>query len=371
MVASVTSMSENRSQVVAGVRDAYVAGRDIYLSGVRQIGPAYDRNRPVFLQYLNPEILHCYGFPVRRGEPQLTTEQALYATRLAVLATDANLVMPASYLFEVPGIPRLLERLRGLVSLRQVAYCAPMRDVMRYGERKAAEYRADPQNPYVTPTSLAIAHDLTWSPRGAGSTADHIADRWDAALSRDGELARLVASLAKHWPPGHREPEGELRAVPERLREQAFVSRFVAQVIPARPHPEELASIGWFVSRAYLSSYLRDLDALILQDFPFGGLSCGVEREPGVSAVSARALDLALHWLGMAEFVHVTASWGELVQLRSNPEFGSVAVASQSSDRMEGLRRAVVRSRASRPAEVKSLAQAESAVRSAADSLYD
>ncbi|PSL56494.1 hypothetical protein B0I31_103243 [Saccharothrix carnea] len=363
-------MSDKQTQVVTTARDAYVAGRDIYLNGARPADPLYDRSRPVFVQYLNPEILHCYGFPLRRGESQLTTGQALYATRLAVLATDANLVMPASYLFEVPGIPRLLELLRGLVALQQVAYCAPVPDVVRYGEQKAAEYRADPQNPYVTPTSLAIAQDLVWSPRGAGSTADHIARRWDAALSRDGELARLAASLARHWPPGHREPEGELRAVPERLGEQAFVTRFVARAIPARPRPEELARIGWFVSRAYLSSYLHDLDAIILRDFPFGGLSCGVEHDPGVSAVSARSLDLALQWLGLAEFIHVTASWAELVQLRSNPEFGSIAVASQSSDRMEGLRRAVVRSRASRPAEVKSLAQAESAVRIAADSLY-
>ncbi|MFE2756304.1 hypothetical protein ACFXGA_30320 [Actinosynnema sp. NPDC059335] len=359
-----------RTQVVASARDAFVAGRDIHLSGVPPAGPLYDRTRPVFVQYLNPEILHCYGFPLRRGQPQLTTEQALHATRLAVLATDANLVMPASYLFEVPGIPSLLERLRDLVALRQVAYCAPTPDVMRYGERKAAEYRADPENPYVTPLSPALARDLVWSPRGAGSTADHIACRWDAALGRDGELGRLASSLARHWPPGHREPEGELRAVPERLGEQAFVTRFVARAIPTRPHPEELARIGWFVSHAYLSSYLHDLDATILRDFPFGGLSCGVEQDPGVSAVSARALDLALHWLGLADFVHVTASWAELVHLRSTPEFGSIAVASQSPDRMEGLRRAVVRSRASRPAEVKSLAQAESAVRTAADSLH-
>ncbi|GAA0247393.1 hypothetical protein GCM10010492_53830 [Saccharothrix mutabilis subsp. mutabilis] len=369
MVASVTSVSAKRTQLVASVRDAYVAGRDIHL-GVQPASAPYSRNRPVFVQYLNPEILRCYGFPARNGKPRLTTAQALYATRLAVLATDAYLVMPASYLFEVPGLPRILERLRELVSLRQVAYCAPTRDVMRYGERKAAEYRADPRNPYVAPTSLAVARDLVWSPRGAGSTADHIAHRWEAALDRDEELGRLAVSLARHWPPGHRKPERELRAVPERLGEQAFVSRFIARVIPVRPRPDELARIAWFVSRAYLSSYLRELDAIVLSDFPFGGLSCGVEAEPGVSAVSGRALDRTLHWLGLSDFVHATATWADLVQLRSSAEFGSVAVADQSPDRVDGLRRAVVRSRASRPVEVKSLAQAEFAVRMAADALY-
>lgn len=369
MSASVLSSSPSGAQAVTSARDAYVAGRDLYLGG-QPPQCSYDRARPVFLQYLNPEILHCYGFPIRRGRPQVSTAQALHATRLAVLATDANLVIPASYLFEVPGIPRLLHRLRDLVSLRQVAYCAPVRDVTRYGERKAAEYRADADNPYATSSSLAIAEELVWRPRGTCSTATDIARRWETALEPAGELGDLVASLARHWPPGHRGPGAELRAVPERLSEQAFLSRFIAEVIPVRPWPEELTHIGWFVSRAYLSSYLRDLDALVLVDLPFGDLSCGVEHEPGISSVSARALDLVLAWLGLAGFVHSTASWADLLSLRSSAEFGSIAVASQHPGRIEDLRRAVVRTRASRSTCAKSLHEAETAVRNAADVLH-
>ncbi len=317
------------------------------------------------MQYLNPEILHVYGHPVRPGRPQISTEQAVRATRLAVLATDANLVMPASYLFEVPGIPDLLHRLRGLVALRQVAYCAPVADVTRYGEQKIAEYRADRHNPYVTPSSLAVAADLDWRPRGTSSTVRDIADRWDGALERGGELGTLTAALARRGV-----PERELRAVPERLGEQAFISRFVAGVLPVPLRPEELSRIGWFVSKAYLASYLRDLDAMILRDLPFGDLSCGVTREPDVTAVSARALELVLGWLGLTEFVHVTATWSDLVRLRSSPEFGSLAVASQGVDRIEALRRAVARSRPTRPVRVTSPAEAEAAVCAAADLLH-
>jgi hypothetical protein len=376
--AAAVATSGSSVQTVSTMRDAYVAGRDIYVTDApaHPLRSPYDRNRPVFVQYLNPEILSYYGHPVRQGVAQLSTENALHATRLAVLATDAYVVIPASYLFEVPGIADLLRRLRDLVSLGQVSYCAPVRDIAWYGERKVHEYRSDRRTPYATDSALSHAKDLGWTPRRTMSTANDIGLRWADALDRGGELSDVLDSLAGHWPTGGGMPERELRAVPDRLAGQAFVSRFVRKVIPADVRPDELCRIGLFVSKVYLSSYLHDLDAMILCNFRFGDLSCGLSEEKGAvwaRVVSARSLDLVLGWLGLTCFVHRLASWSELLRLRSSAEFGTIAVASQDAGWVEQLRRAVIRSRRSMPrdSEVRTLDGAESVVGLIATTLHD
>jgi len=373
------STSASSVQAVSTTRDAYVAGRDMYFNGASaheaEHSP-YDRNRPVFVQYLNPEILSYYGYPVRPDTAQLSIDNALHATRLAVLATDANLVIPASYLFEVPGIATVLSRLGGLVSLDQVSYCSPVRDIAWYGERKVAEYRGDPRNPYTADAVPAIAKDLGWCPRRSISTARDIGSQWNDALGDRGELGDIRDSLSAHWPVGVGEPERELRAVPDRLAGQAFIGRFVRGVIPVEVRPDELCRIDLFLSKVYLLSYLDDLDAMILHNFHFGDLSCGLRSGGGRvrgRVVSARSLDRVLGWLGLKCFVHHLASWSDLVRLRSSAEFGTLATASQDSGGVERLRRAVVRSRrfmAGEP-EVRSVEQAEFVVGLVAGSLHD
>jgi hypothetical protein len=295
---------------------------------------------------------------------------------LAVLATDANIVIPASYLFEVSDISNVLRRLSGLVLLDQVAYCSPVPDIAWYGERKRAEYRGDSRNPYAAVKATAIAKDLAWCPRGSLSTANDIGARWDGALDDSGELGDILSSLSAHWPAGGGEPERELRAVPDRLAGQAFISRFVRKVIPVEVRPDELGRIDLFVSKVYLCSYLDDLGAMILHNFRFGDLSCGLTDSNGVGqsrVVSAGALDRALGWLGLTDFVHRHASWPDLVRLRSSPEFGTIAIASQDSEGIERLRRAVVRTRRLLPRgmDIRSLDRAEYVVESVAVALHE
>lgn len=351
----------------------WTAAQESPLSG-RVQSKIYDRSRPIFVQFLNPEILACYGYVGTPGQLPIAMQEALHATRLALLATDAHLVMPASYLFEIPAIKYYLEAVSDLMIAGLVAYCAPTRDLAAYGDQKRDEYRRDRLNPYEASISTAVLNDLGWSPRQRLATAHDITSRWRSSFEEGGELRAFLASVARHWNKGASSLDNVLMTAPDRLDGQAFISRFVARAIPSQLTSSEVLNISLFISRAYIESYLLDLDANILHDLPFGDLSCGLAMDGDVArshTISARTIDQALKWLGMHRYVHQGANWNELLALRATAEFGSVAVATQSAKGMEKLRYAVVHSRASRvhDLEVTRLEQALRAVEMVASSL--
>ena len=179
-------------QTVDARKDAFIAGRDIYISpehargnlrspGIK--GPAintdYDRNRAVFIQYLNPEILACYGWPPGKATYRQILTNALRATRLAVLATDGALAFPVSYVYEAPYFPAYLREVRPLVAQGFISYISPYRSITDYGDSKIAEYRTDTQNPYTADATRRIREsDLQWMPRMGKSTAGEITSAW-------------------------------------------------------------------------------------------------------------------------------------------------------------------------------------------------
>ncbi|MGC4789201.1 hypothetical protein ACLQ22_15375 [Micromonospora sp. DT178] len=346
-------------QDVSAHRDGYVAGRDLHLHVAGQqlslypeerfAAPlTYDRERPIFVQYLNPEIRSCYGRPQSARFTETDLSQALHATRLAVLATDEELILPASYLFEVPSLSVFLTRIRSLVVRGVVHYSSHIADLDSYVEHKAVEYRRDARNPYELTPHRSLTDGLVWRPRYAQNTATDIGQSWGTALQPDGELATTVASIAGRWPPTAGDVETHLHDVPERLDGQAFISRFVRATVPVALGAEERARIDMFLSREYLASYLRDLDAAIVADFDFGDFSCGIRQLRASLAdrvLSARSFDLGLRWLGIHDFVHRSARWPDLLSLRSTPEFGTVATATQHPVLRARLREAVIRGR--------------------------
>ncbi|MEU4553807.1 hypothetical protein [Micromonospora violae] len=348
-------------QDVSARRDGYVAGRDLHLhvagqqlslySEERFATPlTYDRARPIFVQYLNPEIRSCYG----RSETTRFTEadlaQALHATRLAVLATDEELILPASYLFEVPDLSVFLTRIRSLVVRGVIHYSSHIAQLDSYVEHKAVEYRGDTRNPYELTPHRRLTDGLVWRPRYAQNTATDIGQSWGTALQTGGDLVTMLTSIARRWPTKAGDVETRLHEVPERLDGQAFIGRFVRATVPVTLGAEERARIDMFLSREYLASYLRDLDAAIVADFDFGDFSCGIRQMRAALAdrvLSARSFDLGLRWLGIYDFVHRTAHWPELLSLRSTPEFGTVATATQHPVLRARLREAVIRGRKS------------------------
>ncbi|MFI9585107.1 hypothetical protein ACIHCQ_25395 [Streptomyces sp. NPDC052236] len=350
------AIDRGHDQRMESQRDVYGAGRDLYVNvgaanggSVPRSSPShtYDRSRPLFIQYLNPEVLACYGLNCRGVQSERVLKDSLRITRLAVLLTDANLVFPASYIFEVPCFSVFLHEISPLVVSGSVSCVAPVMDLEAYRDIKAEEYRHDRVNPYVLKMDMAAERDVTWQPRLGSSTAD-IATLWHSAFEENGEFTGLVESVSARWAGRRGEIEETLHSVPQRLEGQAAVGRFVQKVIPVGLTARETTRINMLLSRAYLLSYLRDLRANMLVDFLHSDLSCGISETRGdstFSLLSARRFDLALQWIGIHTYVHGAASWQHLVSLRSMPEFGELTLALYAQNSPVSLRSAVIRIR--------------------------
>lgn len=320
-------------QIVAG-HDSYVAGRDQYLvvdqsasagwAGAVNEG-SYDRERPVFVQYLNPEIRACYGRGYRSQWADADLSSALHATRLAVLCTEGSLVIPASYLFEVPIMARFLDEIAGLRRAGCIDYASYMPEIGSYSAHKAREYRGDARNPYAGRVRRKLLEGLAWRPKLQSSAGD-IADDWRLAVTRQEIPASWLRSLTSRWPTRLGDAEATLSEIPARLDGQAFVGRFVRAAIPVPLTPDEVPGVDFLISRSYLKSYLADLGAAILADFAFGDLSCGLREVPGLRSrvLSARRADAALRYAGIYEYVHGMAGWSDLLRLRESPAMGIV-----------------------------------------------
>jgi hypothetical protein len=273
--------------------------------------------------------------------------RALHATRLAILATDDCLVFPASYFMEVPYLPSFLEAIEVLTSEGHVHYVSYAEDVQDYIAQKALEYRTDSNSPYRHPRTVDLAGTI-WRPRLSDSTATDIAADWRESLSSRGSLSSIASSLKVRWPVREGETFATLYHVPERLEGRAFLGRFVRDLIPVGLRHDERVRIDAFVSCSYIASYLRDLGAIMVADFKFGDLTCGVARtgcDMRRRILSARRFDLALDWLGLYDFVHREATWSDLLTLRSTPEFGALAVAIHHLCPHEPFRTIAIRAR--------------------------
>ncbi|MFE7439016.1 hypothetical protein ACFU7X_00870 [Streptomyces chartreusis] len=341
---------------MAARRDVYGAGRDLYLNVSAMNGgedlslphmSSYDRSRPVFIQYLNPEVLACYGLSCRGVHSERILRASLQITRLAVLLTDTSLIFPASYIFEVPCFSEFLREISPLVSSGAIVCVAPVIDPDAYRELKAEEYRRDAVNPYSSKAMREMERSIAWQPRLGSSSAD-IGVLWESAFEKDGDFSGLVESVSARWTGRQDEIEELLHSVPQRLDGQAVVGRFIQQVIPVELSARESSRINMMLSRSYLLSYLRDLRANMLVDFDHSDLSCGMLPERDgfrFSLLSARKFDLALQWVGIHAYVHGAATWHHLISLRSMPEFGELTLALFAHNARVSLRSAVVRSR--------------------------
>ncbi|MEU8266786.1 hypothetical protein AB0B89_06420 [Sphaerisporangium sp. NPDC049002] len=337
-------------QRVLARRDAFTAARDLSVN-ILMDRPAtadegsYRRERSLFIQYVNPEILACYGKDVTRGDVGQILTQALRATRLAVLLTDAYLIFPSSYMFELPWFDVFLAGIEPLIHEGLIRHTSRTPELTAYQDTKVREYRRDERNPYSTSHRVHIEPDLAWYPHFGKPTSAGIADQWSAALAPEGGLSGVVHAVARAW---HRPYERVARIMaksPERLEGQAFVKRFVERTLPG-PVPDDADSLlGLFLSAAYLRSYVRDLDTAILTDLPIGRLSCELDdsmEDMKGRVLSSRRLDLALHWLRVDHFVHRGASWKELVLLRSSAEFGMITSLLYGSGSANAFRLAII-----------------------------
>jgi hypothetical protein len=259
MMTSDSKVSPTVEQLIFARRDAFAAARDLYLTVVLNslsIGPldgerTYNRDRSVFVQYLNPEILACYGLEINGAHAGIIQLNAIRATRLAVLATDHHLIIPLSYMFEIAWINNFIRSIEPLVINGLVQYASSVPDLSDYRDIKVNEYRRDSLNPYsnFNPRRI-VAHDhLIWAPRPGRSTAVDIGERWRKALSPKGDLHTLVRSTAIRQRRTQARVERILVKTPERLEGQAFIKRFVQQILPTEITAIDSSTLAFLLSK--------------------------------------------------------------------------------------------------------------------------
>jgi hypothetical protein len=98
----------------------YILDEAAHSLGSQRIGPS----RGVFMQYLNPEILELYGVRIH-FDAHRVARIALLLSRYALLVSEGILVMPASYLFEVPLIHDLIRHLAPLREAGLLGFTSP------------------------------------------------------------------------------------------------------------------------------------------------------------------------------------------------------------------------------------------------------
>ena len=331
----------------------YQAGHDIHISlahgDTRGKSLSHDaRSRPVFIQYLNPEILACYGLRITNRDNYYLLASAIHYTRLAILVTDACLLVPASCIFEVPNIQVFLRATDPLIRTGILRYVASIPDLEAYRDSKVSEYRRDGSNPYIV-NAIAFGDWLgtfLGEPRHVSTTVSDIGSEWPRALSPGGSLHGVEQSLSQRWRGRKPRLTKMLQSIPQRLEGEAFIGRFVRNVVPLEFNTAESLRIDFFLSQAYLVSYLLDLDANMLVDFDVHNLSCGLRadsQEFGNRLISVRALGFILKVAQIYSFVCDMAQWDDLLALRETPELALLSLFAFKGRDLYEVRRAAAR----------------------------
>lgn len=273
------------------------------------------RDRPIFAQFINPEFLGLHNQRNLLSRPEAIRSRLDYVTRMALFASRVGLVLPASYLFEVPGVVEFMADTHELAELGAIQFTAPASSLGEYQAVKTLEYRDDPRNPYVSEPPHGLEH-LPWRPRHGGSAGRSIIEEWSQEVRPGAALAPVVEAIARSQNLTYRAAARTLSAVPERLEGRALVARFVVEAIKSPIPPAGRYAVEWLLSNKYLESYLNDLDAAILVDFPFGSFAPTAGAHD-LREISATRMERVLKLLGIGETVlHAAPDWQMLLSLR-------------------------------------------------------
>jgi hypothetical protein len=262
--------------------------------------------------------------------------------------------MPASYLFEVGLIERFLKDVNPLLTTGILQFTSPTSDLSVYAAKKKQEYRDDlvlfpGYKDEVEPRAEPRKH-LTWIPRTSRSSSADIADAWKAELYKPEGIWRKV--IEKRFPQLRLLPskiESAIESVPDRLEDRAFIHRYADALLPMELNDQERTQEGMLISRAYLESYLEELDAMIVTDTPIGDLGCGVPQilNDHVRILSFRGLDSFFHGINLSNDIQHRLGWNGLIQLRDEFVFKWVLnlLIQDSLDSSRPFERALMMSR--------------------------
>jgi pimeloyl-ACP methyl ester carboxylesterase len=284
----------------------------------------------VFLHFLNPELRTLFGIAANADEYR----HILRTTRYAVLGCTGSLVIPASYLFEVRHMRRLLRDIRSVVEAGLIEYASPSADLEGYAEKKRKEYRDSPTlfDSYESTTDSS-GTGLIWAPRIARSASGDISDRWTAELSDGGLWSRFLGDKTLGIGRGASLIESAIALVPERLEGRAFIMAHAERFIPLTLDDAQKTQVNMMINRAYLESYLLEYGARILVEGPLGSLDCGLLQDKPERTVSMRAMQRLFNWLGITGMIENELSWIDAISLRDDPLFARLVRISTSDQR--------------------------------------
>ena len=332
------------------------------------------RSRPLFVQYLNPEVLGCYGLRILDAGNRDLLASAVRSTRLAMLATDAYLLLPASCIFEVPNSQEFLRATEPLIQVGVLRYAASIPDLDAYRDSKLLEYREDSANPYAgSPPGIGKwSRCLIGESRRVTTTVNDIRGEWSCGLAPGGPLYGVRESLSQRWEGRESHLVTELESIPRRLAGRAFIGRYVRKATRLHFTSVESLRLDFFLSWAYLKSYLFDFDANMLTDFDGYDLSCGLRadrQELRGRLVSVRVLNIIFQAIGIYRFVYDVAGWDDLLALRAAPELAFLTLFAFKGHDLYEVRRAAVKVNAASFREATSLSMTLSNVRRIVDTI--
>jgi nucleoside phosphorylase len=278
---------------------------------------------------MNPEICSLYGVRSNGHSKQLHNEWIRLAKYAVVISTH-GLVIPASYLFEIRSIDGFLKELSPVRAAGLFHLASATADLVEYAADKRHEYRDEKQlhAKYQNAEQLdgTIPEErLIWLPR-SGSASAQITEMWRSELV-NGYGIWQVPLEDKHNKRQLVLPsimESAIYSAPDKLDGRAFVYRFLEPLLPFDPDAAAGSKIKMLISRAYLESYLDELNAAILVDTPIGGLDCQIAKYGGsgnIRTVSCRGFSQMLAAINIRRHIEERFTWQQLIELKSHPVF--------------------------------------------------
>lgn len=277
--------------------------------------------RPLFIQFLNPEILALYG--VKLPLEKNAYLQVLQIIRYGFLISRDRIILPGSYLFEVPGIDKVLRSIALIIRAGIVYIASPSATLTLYAEQKRREYRDETLlfDRYTTRSEMNLYNDLRFSPRVARSSAVDISAAWAKEMDTGGILDYVLHNRPK-CRKNLSSLEKSISAVPYHLDGRAFITRFVLPFFPFTPMVQDVTKISFFISRVYLESYIDEYKAFIISDTPLGDLDCKLNtysRAGELQKVSFKNFASIFETLGIRQYFERSLNWGQLIELRAKP----------------------------------------------------
>jgi len=278
--------------------------------------------RRLFLHYFDPHFLD----EVSRGRNlRQAANEAVLATRLAVLAAEVVFVPAASYI-ESALCAATVDAYRPLFDVGQIVLVGGEANIVDFAATKLLQYERDgPRFRKYEAISATTADTPPFRSRIRSATQDIVAG-WHA---RSANLSGLVTGVPLADVPGL---EDRWVAVPVRLEGRAFTPEYAMAAL-FEPHQANLGEMivarraGSQINRDYIRSYTMELDAGVVTE-----LNYLHSTETGTSAVDLpfRSLVRTFRQHGVLDLVR-GAPPELLVQLRGNPQVSAAMAHSLES----------------------------------------